>query len=144
MWATMNIDADSLDANDDVQFFDSMMARVSSRHEIDTNRVYLAGMSNGASFAQLVAHARSADIAGVVACSGSRPRPLHQSRHHFPILMIAGSDDAVVDLMQTDLDYYRDSGHQADLVIVRGMGHEWSTRHNSNIWDFLSACELPP
>jgi poly(3-hydroxybutyrate) depolymerase len=141
MWATMNIDPDALDANVDIQFVDSMLDDIASRHEVDTTRIYLIGMSNGASFAQLVAHARSDDVAAVVACSGSRPRSLHQPQHQFPILMIAGSGDSVVDLMQSDLDYYRDAGHQTDLIVVRGMGHEWSVRHNSTAWDFLSACK---
>ncbi|WP_442506731.1 alpha/beta hydrolase family esterase [Novipirellula sp. SH528] len=138
MWDAINVDPETLDANSDVQFFDALLEHMSSQYQIDRDRVYLMGMSNGGSFVQLLANARSSNIAAVVAHSGPRPRALNDPEHRFPILMIVGSDDFAASSMQTDLDYYREAGHAADLSVIDGLGHAWSTRSNANAWAFLT------
>ena len=95
------------------------------------------GMSNGVSLVQLLANARSSTVAAVVAHSGPRPRPLKNAEHPFPILLIVGSDDFSAGAMQENLDYYRSTGHDAELIVVDGLGHAWSTRNNAAAWRFL-------
>jgi|GEM_PF-2769651 len=95
------------------------------------------GMSNGVSLVQLLANARSSTVAAVVAHSGPRPRSLKNAEHPFPILLIVGSDDFAASSMQSDLDYYRSTGHDAELLVVDGLGHAWSTRNNAAAWRFL-------
>ena len=65
MWATMNIDPKNLDRNPDVRFFDQLLGHLGERFRLNPNGVYLVGMSNGASFAQLVAFVRE-NVAAVV------------------------------------------------------------------------------
>ncbi|WP_345686378.1 alpha/beta hydrolase family esterase [Novipirellula caenicola] len=142
MWTAIDVDPDTLDDNRDVRFFDTILENVAAQHAIDRKRIYLTGMSNGASFAQLLANARSADVAAVVACSGPRPRALNDAKHTFPILLIVGSDDFASGSMQSNLDYYRTAGHDAELIIVRGLGHEWSTQHNAEAWAFMADHQL--
>lgn len=138
MWLAHVGDSGTLDANRDVQFFDAVLEDISSRYDIDGDRVYVMGMSNGASFVQLLATARSDVVAAAVAHSGSRPQELPDSERAFPILLIVGSDDPVATSMQSDFDDYRSVGHDVDLVTVDGLGHAWSTGHNSDAWDFLA------
>jgi len=137
MWAAIDVDPETLDNNRDVRFFDAMLEHIAAQYAIDRKRIYLTGMSNGASFAQLLANVRSADVAAVVACSGPRPRALNDAQHRFPILLIVGDDDLASGSMQSDLDYYRTAGHDAELIVVRGLGHEWSTQHNTEAWAFM-------
>ena len=137
-WDAISVDPEMLDTNPDVQFFDALLEHMSSQYQINRDRVYLMGMSNGGSFVQLLANARSSKIAGVVAHSGPRPRSLKDAEYRFPILMIVGSDDFAASSMQTDLDYYRETGHAADLIVIDGLGHAWSTRSNANVWAFLT------
>jgi poly(3-hydroxybutyrate) depolymerase len=137
MWATVNVDADDLDHNVDVRFFDVLSAHLSERFEVDSDRVYLVGMSNGASFAQLVAFARP-NVAAVVAHSGTKPREISMTPSPFPVLLIVGADDSAADAMHSAAGEYRDNRHAIEFISVPGLGHEWSTSHNAEIWDFLS------
>ncbi len=138
MWATVNIDVGSLDSNPDVQFFDDLLEHISSHHSIDRHRVYLIGMSNGATFAQLLAHARSSTIAAVVAHSGPRLQSLDDFNDKCPMLLIVGSQDLAANSVRLDAEYYRHAGHDVELIEIPGLGHEWSVRQNPMIWRFLS------
>lgn len=138
IWAAIDVDPETLDANTDVQFFDALLEHIASRHNIDFDRVYLLGMSNGASFVQILANARTSDIAAVVAHSGPRPRALNDAKSPFPILLIVGSKDLAAGSMQSDFDYYQRAGHDSNLIVVDGLGHAWSTSHNAGLWEFLA------
>jgi poly(3-hydroxybutyrate) depolymerase len=135
-WATVGIDADDLGRNVDLRFFDALLGHLFQRFEIDPDRVYLVGMSNGASFAQLVAFARPS-VAAVVAHSGTKPRELSTAQDPFPVLLIVGADDSAADAMRSSVDEYLDNGHAAELISIPGLDHEWSARHNSEMWEFL-------
>lgn len=137
MWATVNIDANDLDQNVDIRLFDALLDHLSERFEIDPDRVYLVGMSNGASFAQLVAFARP-NVAAVVAHSGAKLRELSMARNPFPVLLIVGSDDFAAAAMRSSADEYRDNGHVVEFISITDLGHEWSARHNAEMWEFLS------
>lgn len=138
VWNATDIQPDTLAPNPDVQFFDALFEHLVSRYAIDSDRVYLMGMSNGASFVQLLAHARSSTVAAVVAHSGPRPRSVNSPDRPFPILMIVGNDDFAAGSMKSDLDHYRAAGHEAELIVVEGLGHAWSIRHNADAWDFVA------
>jgi len=137
-WQCIEADSDHLGENLDIRFFDALLNRITMRFNVDIDRVCVIGMSNGASFAQLLAHARSRSIAGVVAHSGAAPPGLPPSNRQLPVLLIAGADDPIVDAMRTDLKRYNAAGHDVELIIVEGLGHEWSTQHNERIRRFVA------
>lgn len=142
MWTATNIDPKNLDRNPDVRFFDQLLSHLGERFRLDPDRVYLAGMSHGATFAQLVAFVRP-NAAAVVAHSGAKPRELTAAIRPFPILLLAGADDSAVDGIRSDAEKYRNDGHAVELIVIPGWGHRWSTDHNRRMWDFLSshACD---
>jgi poly(3-hydroxybutyrate) depolymerase len=142
MWATVNAKADNLDANADVRFFDQLLIHLSKHHEIDRDRVYAVGMSNGGSFVQLLATARSKEIAAIAAYSGSKPSHIGSSENPLPILLVVGANDLASREMRSDADRYRSEGHVVEFVSVPGLGHEWPTRHNTEMWNFLSQHSL--
>jgi poly(3-hydroxybutyrate) depolymerase len=137
MWATMNIDPKNLDRIPDVRFFGQLLGHLGERFRLDPNRIYVVGMSNGASFAQLVAFVRP-EVAAVVAHSGMKPDELTHAIRPFPILLLVGGDDPAVNAIRSDAAQYRDDGHAVELIVVSGLGHQWSTSHNGAMWDFLS------
>ena len=141
MWTTVNVDAQNLDDNPDIRFFDRLLEHLAGRYQIDPNRVYMVGMSNGATFAQLVAFARP-DIAAVAAHSGPVPRELLPAARQFPIIILVGTNDTAENAMQSDAAEYRDKEHSVEFVAISGLGHEWSIRHNAAIWKFLSGHRL--
>ena len=138
MWTTMNVDFTDLDSNPDVRFFDQLLDHVTSKYQIDRDRVYVIGMSNGATFAQMLATARSDEIAAVVAHSGSRLVGMADCDPTLPIMLIVGEDDSASSSMSTDAEVYRHNGNTVVYVRVPRLAHEWSTRHNNDIWSFLS------
>ena len=137
MWATVNATADNLDANADVRFFDQLLIHLSKHHEIDRDRVYAVGMSNGAEFVQLLAIARSKEIAAIAAHSGSKP-DIGSSGKPLPIMLVVGANDLASHAMQSDADQYRSDGHVVEFISVPGLGHEWAASHNAAMWSFLS------
>lgn len=139
MWSTINIDPTNLDANPDVRFFDALYARVASEHDFAADRVYLAGMSNGASFVHVLATARPKLIAAIIAHSGLRPKEIGLCDDSIPMMLLAGADDPVAPMMESDAERYRNAGCAVEFIRVPRLAHEWSTRHNMDMWRFLSA-----
>ncbi|GAA5511215.1 hypothetical protein Rcae01_06731 [Novipirellula caenicola] len=139
MWSAVNIDPTNLDANPDVRFFDALYSRVVSDQNVAPNRVYLVGMSNGASFAHVLATARPNLIAALVAHSGLRPRDLGPCDDSLPMMLFAGAEDSVAPMIESDAELYRDAGCAVEFIRVPRLAHEWSTRHNMDMWRFLSA-----
>jgi polyhydroxybutyrate depolymerase len=142
MWATVNANAHNLDANADVRFFDQLLVHLSKHYEIDRNRVYAVGMSNGASFVQMLAIARSNEIAAIAAYSGSKPTDIGSSKNPLPIMLVVGANDLASREMQSDAEQYRSHGHVVEFVSVPGLGHEWPSSHNTEMWNFLSQHSL--
>lgn len=143
MWGTVNIDPDHLDAHPDVRFFDQLLEQLSNQYDIDRHRIYLVGMSNGASFCQLLATIRSSDIAAIAAHSGSRPHNLGAPHQRFPIMLLVGEHDSAVPAMRTDAEQYRSDGHDVKIVVVPRLAHAWSSRHNAEMWAFLAQHATP-
>lgn len=56
---------------DDVGFYDAIVADVKSLAQIDTKRIYIAGLSNGAAMAHRLACERSESIAAIAAIGGA-------------------------------------------------------------------------
>jgi poly(3-hydroxybutyrate) depolymerase len=137
MWASVNIDLEKLDRNPDVRFFDQLLSHLGERFRLDPDRIYLIGMSNGACFVQLLACIRT-NVAAVVAHSGSRPVELTSAVRPFPIMLLVGAEDSGVNGVRSDAAKYRDDGHAVELIVIPGLGHEWSTAHNRAMWNFLS------
>jgi predicted esterase len=95
-------------------------------------------MSNGATFAQLLAAARPDVVAALVAHSGSQPANPAAAGNAQPILLIVGADDAAVNAMRADAAAFQKDGRIAELIVVPGLGHSWSARHNRQMWQFLT------
>lgn len=138
MWATMEIGEVALEDNPDLQYFDRLLEVLGERFDLDQRRTYVIGMSNGASFAQLLAAARPDKIAAAAAHSGPNPGELLPPGEGPPLLLLVGEDDFACSVMRADAERYRDCGRAAEFESIPGWGHQWSTAHNSRIWAFLS------
>ena len=101
MWATMETEERPLDENPDIQFFDQLLEHLGKRFDIDRNRIYIVGMSNGASFVQLLTVARPSVIAAAAAHSGPKPREFEPDGKPPPLLLVVGEDDFAFSAMRT-------------------------------------------
>lgn len=141
-WKTRGIDSAPADKNRDIRFFDELLGHLIQRLDVDRTRVYLMGMSMGADFAHELALARSRKIAAAVAHSASAPSDIECQRP-FPILMVVGANESgLLCAARDDARRYRDNGHTCELLVVQGIGHEWSQRHNLGMWRFLERHRL--
>ena len=78
---------------DDVKFLKEMLEDIDSKYSIDTRRVYVAGMSNGAMMAYRLAAAIPDKIAAVVAVSGALTIDDFDAAKDIPVMIIHGTDD---------------------------------------------------
>ncbi len=142
MWNVEKIDAEEITNHSDVRLFDAILEKLKSNYDINQNRIYAVGMSNGAGFVQLLANARSTVIAAVAAHSGKRPSGLPSPKRAFPIFLLSGADDMAASAVKEDAKAYSAAGHETKMTIINNHGHVWSVPHNEAIWTFLSQHEL--
>lgn len=128
----------------DLAFFDALIAKLSAEYKIDSNRLYVVGMSNGGYFAHLVGKERSTQVAAV--CSHSGPLGLQtllgiHAKRKFPVLIVHGDKDRIlsVDFARENRAKYKREGHEVQYVEVAGLGHLWATKQdiNETIWKFF-------
>ena len=132
----------SVDENCDIRFFDALLDHLVDELDVDRKRVYITGMSMGASFVHELASARSSKIAAAVAHSGSASSQLKCDRP-LPIMIVVGANETTtLDASRQYAHKYRNRGHVVELLVVQGIGHEWSQKHNLKMWRFLSRHRL--
>jgi len=84
---------------DDVAFVDALLDRLGREHPIDAGRVYAAGMSGGALFAERLGCELSPRIAGIAAVAGTMAADLAadcRPAHPVAALHINGTDDPIM------------------------------------------------
>lgn len=88
------------DAQPDLDFTEAMITKISTDYNIDQNRIYSTGMSNGGFMsydnACYLSH-RFAAIASVTGGMSALHRNTCQASHPTPVMQIHGTADAVVD-----------------------------------------------
>ncbi len=81
---------------DDVWFADALLDELVARYPVDPARVYAAGFSNGGMLAYVLAIERPERFAAVAVVSGAMFASQEPSGVPMPILIIHGTDDAVI------------------------------------------------
>lgn len=83
---------------DDVKFLSQMIDAIASNYNIDKNRVYMAGVSNGGMMSHLFAIKKGDKIAAMAAVITSIPHTLKNARpvRALPVLMMNGDTDKLV------------------------------------------------
>jgi polyhydroxybutyrate depolymerase len=128
----------------DLAFFDALVAEISAKYEVDANRIYVLGMSNGGYFAHLVGKERSTKVAAV--CSHSGPLGLQtilgiNAERKFPVMIVHGDKDRLFDvkIARENRDKYEREKHEVKYVEVPGLNHFWASdvKINNQIWDFF-------
>jgi polyhydroxybutyrate depolymerase len=130
---------------DDLAMFDALIEKLSAEYKVDTNRIYVLGMSNGGYFAHLVGKERSKTIAAVASHSG--PLGLQtllgvNADRKFPVIIVHGDQDKLlsVNFARENRDKYKKEGHEVKYVELKGEGHMWGVKAgvNETIWEFFA------
>lgn len=136
-------------AKDDFALFDQLLAHLSEKYNLDKNRVYLCGMSNGAYFSHLLASQRSDVVAAIGCHSGglgllSRREP--SVKHKYGVFIVHGEDDSIVKVEEgrKARDAYKKWGFPYDYLEVPKHNHLWALKAdvNTKMWKLFEAHPL--
>ncbi len=131
-------------AKDDFALFDQLLAHLSEKYNLDRNRVYLCGMSNGAYFSHLLASQRSDVVAAIGCHSGglgllSRREP--SVKHKYGVFIVHGEDDSIVRVGEgrKTRDAYKKWGFPHEYLEVSKHNHFWASKAdvNTKMWKFM-------
>ena len=113
-WNPCPIGGDNKSTADDVGFVEAMISEISSQYNLDMERIYAAGYSNGGMMAYGLANYKSDLIAAVASVSGTMLNCTGPTSHPMPVIHLHGTSDGVVSYngsndwnsVQSTLDYW--------------------------------------
>jgi polyhydroxybutyrate depolymerase len=113
-WNPCPVDGDNKSTADDVGFVEAMISEISSQYNLDMERIYAAGYSNGGMMAYGLANYKSDLIAAVASVSGTMLNCIGPTSHPMPVIHLHGTSDGVVSYngsndwnsVQSTLDYW--------------------------------------
>ena len=95
-WNPCPTGGDNKSTADDVGFVESMISEISSEYNVNMERIYAAGYSNGGMMAYGLANYKSDLIAAVASVSGSMLDCPGPTSHPMPIVHLHGTSDDVI------------------------------------------------
>ena len=95
-WNACPLGGDNKSSADDFGFVESLINKISSQYNIDMDRVYAAGYSNGGMMAYGLANYKSDLIAAVASVSGAMLDCIGPTSHPMPVLDLHGTSDGVL------------------------------------------------
>ena len=104
-WNPCPIGGDNKSTADDLGFVEAMVNEISSQYNLDRERIYAAGYSNGAMMAYGLVNYKSDLIAAVASVSGSMLDCLGNTSHPMPVLHLHGTNDGVIAYDESSNDY---------------------------------------
>ena len=125
-WNPCPTGGDNKSTADDVGFVEAMISEISSQYNLDMERIYAAGYSNGGMMAYGLANYKSDLIAAVASVSGSMLDCTGPTSHPMPVVHLHGTSDGVVSYngsndwnsVQSTLDYWINFNNTVSTPIV--------------------------
>ena len=125
-WNPCPVDGDNKSTADDVGFVEAMISEISSQYNLDMERIYAAGYSNGGMMAYGLANYKSDLIAAVASVSGTMLNCIGPTSHPMPVIHLHGTSDGVVSYngsndwnsVQSTLDYWINFNNTVSTPIV--------------------------
>ena len=125
-WNPCPTGGDNKSTADDLGFVESMISEISSQYNLDMERIYAAGYSNGGMMAYGLANYKSDLIAAVASVSGTMLNCTGPTSHPMPVVHLHGTSDGVVSYngsndwnsVQSTLDYWINFNNTVSTPIV--------------------------
>ena len=95
-WNPCPTGGDNKSTADDVGYVESMISEISSQYNVDMERIYAAGYSNGGMMAYGLANYKSDLIAAVASVSGAMLDCIGSTSHPMPVVHLHGTSDGVL------------------------------------------------
>jgi polyhydroxybutyrate depolymerase len=117
--------------NPDIQFFNRMIDRLTTRYSVDTRRIYAVGLGEGGFMALRIGCVMADRVAAIAVVAAAKPRMLNcVPSRPVPMLLMNGTDDPIVPY---------DGGRYKD-----GMLHLLSAEDSAKEWARLNHCSEKP
>ena len=125
-WNPCPTGGDNKSTADDVGFVEAIISEISSQYNLDMERIYAAGYSNGGMMAYGLANYKSDLIAAVASVSGTMLNCTGPTSHPMPVVHLHGTSDGVVSYngsndwnsVQSTLDYWINFNNTVSTPIV--------------------------
>jgi polyhydroxybutyrate depolymerase len=125
-WNACPIGGDNKSDADDFGFVEDIIDEISSQYNINMERIYAAGYSNGGMMAYGLANYKSDLIAAVASVSGAMLDCIGNTSHPMPVLHLHGTDDYVLpyngdkgfNSVQKTLDHWIDFNNTTTNPII--------------------------
>lgn len=95
-WNPCPIGGGNISDADDFGFIEAILNEISSEYNVDPNRMYAAGYSNGGMMAYGLANYKSELIAAVASVSGTMLDCIGSTTHPIPVIHLHGTADGVI------------------------------------------------
>ena len=113
-WNACPLGGDNKSDADDFGFIEAIINQISSQYNLDMERIYAAGYSNGGMMAYGLANYKSDLVAAVASVSGVMLECIGSTSHPMPVLHLHGTSDGVLPYngsgywssVQNTLDYW--------------------------------------
>lgn len=106
----------------------SLVDHLLGLYNIELTRMHLYGHSGGATFLGIYAVAHQDRFASVGCCIGGNPAYYYLSSPptvcRIPARLVTGTEDFLLDIVQSMADDYESHGHEVELIIQPGVGHD--------------------
>ena len=134
-WNACPIGGDNKSDADDFGFVEAIINKVSSQYNIDVERIYSAGYSNGGMMAYGLANYRSDLIAAVASVSGAMLDCIGSTSHPMPVVHLHGTSDGVLpyngsndwNSVQSTLDHWINFNNTTTNPTVNTVNSEGTT-----------------
>jgi polyhydroxybutyrate depolymerase len=122
---------------DDVGFISALIDKLAVELNIDTKRVYVCGISNGAMMSYRLACELTKKIAAIAAIAGNMPKNLvcNKNSQHIPVLIISGTDDPLMPF---------NGGNITGPFGNKKLGQVLSLKETALFWSKFNNCSLSP
>jgi len=125
-WNACPIGGDNKSDVDDFGFVEDLIEEISSQYNVDMDRIYAVGYSNGGMLAYGLANYKSDLIAAVASVSGAMLDCIGNTSHPMPVLHLHGTDDYVLpyngdkgfNSVQNTLDHWIDFNNTTTNPII--------------------------
>lgn len=95
-WNPCPIGGDNKSTADDFGFIEAMVQEIASQYNVDLDRIYAAGYSNGGMMAYGLANYKSELVSAVASVSGAMLDCIGTTNHPMPVLHLHGTNDDVI------------------------------------------------
>ena len=95
-WNPCPLGSDNKSSVNDLEFIESMISNISTQYNLNMDRIYAVGYSNGGMMAYGLANYKSGLIAAVASVSGAMLDCIGPTSHPMPIVHLHGTSDDVI------------------------------------------------